>query len=131
MGLVVELGKPTHKARLHISASSQTISGPLYGGHGSEGQGPRRMSKAEAEGGAMVVNVEGLESATRSLNLGVLNRRIDVSIDRAPGAASASFSFTDHGPTAGVNPYWIRVRQADLEMAWSSPIFVDFASKTP
>ena len=131
MGLIVELGTTSPKATLHISASSQTISGPLYGGHGSEGQGPRRMSKAEAEGGAMVVSVEGLGSATQSLNLGVLNRRVDVSIDRAPGPASAGFSFTDQGPAAGVNPYWIRVRQADLEMAWSSPIFVDFAPATP
>jgi hypothetical protein len=33
-------------------------------------------------------------------------------------------SFRDDDPPAGTHPYWVRVRQADGAMAWSSPVFV-------
>jgi hypothetical protein len=34
-------------------------------------------------------------------------------------------TLSDPEPLAGTHPYYVRVRQADGEMAWSSPTFVD------
>lgn len=39
-------------------------------------------------------------------------------------SSSASIEFTDPTPRGGTHAYWIRVRQADGEFAWSTPIFV-------
>lgn len=36
------------------------------------------------------------------------------------------FAFGDEAPLTGINPYWVRVVQTDGEMAWSSPIFVEW-----
>jgi hypothetical protein len=61
--------------------------------------------------------------------LGVLDRRLAVSLDNELGLDTARFEYTDGEVKPGVNPYWIRVIQSDLEMAWSSPIFVDFVER--
>ena len=68
------------------------------------------------------------ESSSGKDDLGVLNRKVTVSL--APdddGPEVAEFSFTDSSPQPGTNPYWVRVVQTDMEMAWSSPVFVDYA----
>ena len=42
------------------------------------------------------------------------------------GPSEASFVWTDENPATGMNPYWIWVTQSDGELAWSSPIYVDW-----
>ena len=46
----------------------------------------------------------------------------------APGAAA--FSFTDAQIQPGRNAYYVRVMQEDGEMAWSSPIYVNYEPST-
>ena len=41
-----------------------------------------------------------------------------------PAAATAGFTFRDNEPPAGESYYYVRVEQADGQMAWSSPIWV-------
>lgn len=41
----------------------------------------------------------------------------------AQGPLDAAFSWTDHHPVPGMNPYWIWVTQSDGEMAWSTPVY--------
>ena len=43
--------------------------------------------------------------------------------ERAPPSAFAG-TFVDPAPVAGEQAYWVRVRQSDGALAWSSPIFV-------
>ncbi|MCB9386119.1 MAG: hypothetical protein H6509_16025 [Bryobacterales bacterium] len=43
-----------------------------------------------------------------------------------PGAQQAEFEFTDAETTAGAHWYYVRVEQQDEELAWSSPIWVDW-----
>jgi hypothetical protein len=42
------------------------------------------------------------------------------------GEDTAEFTFVDPSPGPGINPYWVRIVQSDLEMAWASPVFVDY-----
>lgn len=57
--------------------------------------------------------------------------RIDVglAVERVGEATDpdATVRFRDRDAPAGEHPYWVRVRQADGEMAWSSPSFVTVA----
>jgi hypothetical protein len=41
-----------------------------------------------------------------------------------PGRPSAEFTFRDAEPPPGQSYYYVRVEQADGQMAWSSPIWV-------
>jgi len=65
-----------------------------------------------------------------TMEIGGLNRRVTVSLAPAPrDAGEVEFSFVDPSPNPGINPYWVRVVQTDMEMAWSSPIYVDYVGQ--
>ncbi|MBI3698014.1 MAG: hypothetical protein HY238_24660 [Acidobacteria bacterium] len=44
--------------------------------------------------------------------------------EQTPGTAEVAFSFRDNSPVGGTSYYYLRVEQADGQMAWSSPIWV-------
>lgn len=44
-----------------------------------------------------------------------------------PGKAEFQEKWTDPKPTAGTHYYYVRVQQADGELAWGSPMWIDFA----
>ena len=46
---------------------------------------------------------------------------------RARQDASTSGKWTDPKPTAGMHYYYVRVQQADGELAWGSPMWIDYA----
>ena len=55
-------------------------------------------------------------------HLGQLSRKIEVSLAPTPGGPeTAEFTFTDPAPKPGINPYWARIVQTDMEMAWTQP----------
>lgn len=123
MGLVVDLDGD-ERTRLEVSVGTQTITGPAFGRHGS--QAPRRISFAPAEGGTLTVGLGELDLAGRELDLGVLERTLAVSAVRQPGPRAVEFRHVDRSPRPGVNPYWARVVQSDMNMGWSSPVYCDF-----
>ena len=110
---------------LQISAGTQVITGPAYGGHGSSY--PRRVSFAPAEQCDFSVRLSDVLDEDRDVPLGVLDRRIVVSGMPQNRPLSADFQLLDDQPQPGFVPYWLRVVQLDGEMAWSSPVFVDYA----
>jgi Protein of unknown function (DUF3604) len=112
---------------LRISAGTQVITGPAYGRHGSEA--PRRISFAPAEQCDFHVRLSDVFKDDRDVSLGVLDRRIVVSRVPAERPLSADFQLLDEQPRPGITPYWLRVVQLDGEMAWSSPVFVDYAGE--
>ncbi len=63
----------------------------------------------------------------RSWELGGVDQRLEVSpVPSAAGPSSVRFAWRDEVPIAGMQPYYVRVTQADDEMAWSSPLFVRY-----
>ncbi|MCL5025863.1 MAG: DUF3604 domain-containing protein [Chloroflexi bacterium] len=61
-------------------------------------------------------------------DLGGVDQRLEVSplpVDQGPSAVR--FTWRDGSPVPGVQPYYVRVTQADDEMAWSSPLFVSYS----
>lgn len=58
---------------------------------------------------------------------GGVNQRVKVStISGGELPKSIQFTYTDESPEKGPNPYWVRVVQSDGNMAWSSPVYVEF-----
>jgi len=44
----------------------------------------------------------------------------------APGKEEVEITYRDMSPEKGLNYYYIRALQADGEVAWSSPVWVNF-----
>jgi hypothetical protein len=87
------------------------------------------MAYAPAERTAFDVRLSDLGRGPQTVDLGILDRSITVECAPSPdGPRAAEFTFVDPSPRPGVNPYWLRVIQTDLEMAWTSPLFVDFVA---
>ena len=125
-GIILDLAGE-NDGELELVVNTSVITGPLYGGSGISA--PRRMSYAPAEKVAFSINLAELKKGPVTMEIGGLNRRVTMSL--APTqqeAGEVKFSFADPSPNPGINPYWVRVVQTDMEMAWSSPIYVDYAA---
>ena len=123
-GIILQL-EEGKDVELELVINSSVITGPLYGESGITP--PRRMSYAPAERVAFNVGLSDLERGPLTVEIGGLNRQVTVSLAPAPGVGGeVEFSFTDPAPKPGINPYWVRAEQTDMEMAWSSPIYIDY-----
>ena len=124
-GLVMDVdGDPA--TVVTAAMSSEAISGARYGGHGESA--PQRMSFAPAEGVHIRTTLGALADGRRQIDLGVLDRKFTLEMAPEPGPERVEFEFTDESPQPGINPYWVRVTQSDMEMAWTSPVFVDYVA---
>jgi hypothetical protein len=127
-GLVLELdARDPGAAGVRVTLATALISRPLFGGHGEAGE--PRMGASPAERLALDVPLARLADGPLEVPIGTLERKLTLSLADAPGgSATAGFTFTDPSPHPGTNAYWVRVVQADMEMAWTSPVFVDFVA---
>lgn len=122
-GLVLEV-EGGEDVELKLAASLDLISRAFYGRSDDRRS---RMSYGPAENVSFAFRMTDLASGPKEIEIGPLNRKITVSLAPDPdGARGTEFSFTDPAPHPGINPYWLRVLQTDGEMAWSSPLFVDY-----
>lgn len=114
------------EAELRVAVRLSLISRAIYGGFRNL---RFRMSYAPTERLSFSVSMGDLASGPREVTVGPLGRKVTVSLAPEPGGAKAAeFSFTDRSPRPGINPYWLRVVQTDMEMAWTSPLFVDYVA---
>ena len=126
-GIVLDLDDFVDPADVEIELRIDTrvITCPAYGKHGSEY--PRRISFAPAEGTTVRMRLSEIQSDAVELPLGVLNRQVTIDPMPINRPLSADFQVLEDDPQPGFTPYWLRVIQLDGEVAWSSPIFVDYA----
>ena len=125
-GIILDL-TGENDGEIELVVNTSLITGPLYGGSGISA--PRRMSYAPAEKVAFNVDLTQLKKGPVTMEIGGLNRRVTMSLASTPQeAGEVEFSFTDPSPNPGINPYWVRVVQTDMEMAWSSPIYADYVA---
>ncbi len=111
-------------ADLNVAASTSLISRPRFGAYGAAG--PQILAYAPAESFTARVPLAGLRIGPREYAIGPLGRTVTVSLATRGAPESAAFTFSDPTPQPGVNSYWVRVIQTDMEMAWSSPVYVDY-----
>jgi hypothetical protein len=88
------------------------------------------MSFAPADRVRFETTRRDLAEGARILDLGILGRKVTVQLVPESGPEQVEFNFQDSSPEPGINPYWLKVVQSDMEMAWSSPVFVDYAPPT-
>ena len=111
---------------IEVAITSDVIASSQYGGHGEEGA--RRITFAAADRVLIPTTLGGLADGPRVIELGELDRAVTVELAPEPGPDRVEFQFTDESPEPGINPYWVRVTQSDMEMAWTSPVFVDYVA---
>ena len=97
---------------------------PGYGGFGDES--PRRMSYGPAERLSFRFAIGDLADGPKVAEIGPLGRQVRAELAPEGAPRDAEFRFRDTGTRPGINPYWLRVVQTDGEMAWTSPVYVDF-----
>jgi hypothetical protein len=125
-GIVLELDGDD--VEIAVEIESTLISGPRYGG--TSYLGSMGISYRPAERIGFTCTLDELNQGPRTVDIGPFNRKVTVSMGPEEGGAeSAEFTFVDPDPRPGINPYWVRVVQTDMEMAWTSPIFVDYAGQ--
>ncbi|MEZ4521869.1 MAG: DUF3604 domain-containing protein [Thermomicrobiales bacterium] len=47
-------------------------------------------------------------------------------LSHQPGVSELALDWQDENPSRGINPYWLWITQADGELAWTSPVYVDW-----
>ena len=61
--------------------------------------------------------------------LGGLNRKISIQKNPKSETKHANITFQAEDIAHGTNPYWAKVTQQDMEMAWISPVFAKYYGK--
>ena len=122
-GLVFDLSKTTD-AEISFAMNSSLIVGPTFAAHG-EKQALRRMAHAPGDSVRVTGTLAQLQDGPMQVNLGHSNR--NVTLELAPEAVSDRSTFTvlDQNIQPGVNAYWVKIVQQDMEMAWISPVFAE------
>ena len=111
---------------IEVNVASDVIASSQFGGHGETGA--RRINFAAADRVRIPTTLEALADGPRVVDLGELDRKVTVELAPDPGPERVEFTVVDESPKPGINPYWVRVTQSDMEKAWTSPVFVDFVA---
>ena len=111
---------------IEVSVASDVIASSQFGGHGETGA--RRINFAAADRVRIPTTLGALADGPRVVDLGELDRKVTVELAPDPGPERVEFTFVDESPNPGINPYWVRVNQSDMEKAWTSPVFVDYVA---
>jgi len=123
-GLILEV---EGDAEFHLVVNTTLVTMPGYGGFGDES--PRRMSYGSGERLSLRFAIADLRDGPNVAGIGAPGRQVSAELAPEGTPRDAEFTFADAGARPGINPYWLRVVQTDGEMAWTSPVYVDFAGR--
>jgi len=84
------------------------------------------MSYGPAEQLSFRFGMGDLADGPKVVEFGSLERRVIVELSPECTRRDIELKFRDTQPSPGINPYWLRVIQTDGEIAWTSPVYVDF-----
>lgn len=121
-GIIADLDIASDK-EIAVVLNSGLIIGEQFGMHGETA--PRRMSVSEADTVRITSNLAQLKERSARVDLGHLRRSVSLELAPEPGVDRASFVVHDDALQPGVNPYWVKIVQQDMEMAWISPVFAE------
>jgi len=126
-GVVFDLTKST-RSEITVAMNSSLIVGPTFAAHGApyEELGLRRMAHAPADSLRVSGTLEQLENGPMKVDLGHSNRSVTLELAPEPSEDRSEFTVIDKGVKPGVNSYWVKIVQQDMEMAWISPVFADY-----
>ncbi len=124
-GLLLEIDG-TDETGIEVALTSDVIASSQYSDHGKDGA--RRITFAAADRVRIPTKLGSLAEGPRRVELGQLDRAVAVEMAPEPGPQRVEFSVIDDSPKPGINPYWVRVTQSDMEKAWTSPVFVDYVA---
>ena len=85
-----------------------------------------KMTLAHGDSTRIETTMSEIQKESISLPLGGLNRNIILEKSPNETTTRAEVSFTDNQMKPGTNPYWAKITQQDMEMAWLSPVFADY-----
>lgn len=85
-----------------------------------------KMTLADGDSTKIDISLEELSEGSVSLPMGGLNRKIEIGKTPMTSLFAGEVSYTDHDIHPGVNPYWAKITQQDMEMAWVSPVFASY-----
>ena len=122
-GIVFDLSKST-ESEITVAMNSSLIVGPTFAAHG-EKDSLRRMAHAPGDSVRVSGTLDQLKNGPMRVNLGHSNRSVTLELAPEPVSDRSQFTVIDKDVQPGVNPYWVKIIQQDMEMAWISPIFAD------
>ena len=122
-GIVFDLSKST-ESEITVAMNSSLIVGPTFAAHG-EKDSLRRMAHAPGDSVRVSGTLDQLKNGPMRVNLGHSNRSVTLELAPEPVSDRSQFTVIDKDVQPGVNSYWVKIIQQDMEMAWISPIFAD------
>lgn len=114
---------------LRVVVNTTLTTMPAFGGFGDTN--PKRMSYAPTDHITFEFHVSELGDGPLVVPIGPIDRKLVIEFAPEGGSPDAAFTHTDLNPQPGTSPYWLRIVQRDMEMAWTSPVFVDYAAGEP
>ena len=122
-GIVFDLSKST-ESEITVAMNSSLIVGPTFAAHG-EKDSLRRMAHAPGDSVRVSGTLDQLKKGPMRVNLGHSNRSVTLDLAPEPVSDRSQFTVIDKDVQPGVNSYWVKIIQQDMEMAWISPVFAD------
>lgn len=126
-GLLVRLDR-ARNPRLEMTAGCRPGIMAELGGHGDAA--PAEMAYGARATARLSTPLGVALGAGHALTLGDSSQVVRLEPGRVGGPRDATVEHTDRGAEPGVNAYWVKVLQSDFEMAWSSPVFLDYVTES-
>lgn len=126
-GLLVRVDR-ARDPQIALTVASRSGTMAELGGHGDAA--PSEMAYGARATARLSAPLGEALGAGHALALGGSSQIVRLEPGRAGGPRDATVEHTDRGVEPGINPYWVKVLQADFEMAWSSPVFLDYVTES-